>query len=93
MRFPYQEIDEIEPDSDQHIQVAMPGGHHHSINPPVKPMLPSWPLVEGVLQIVVGLVTAGLGERFFHILINFPMHGRIQRGRQGVQTPWKITSA
>ena len=64
MRFPYREIDEIETDSDQQIQVAM-GGTQHNINPPVKPMLPSWPLCDGIFQIVVGLLAAGLGEAVF----------------------------
>lgn len=60
MRFPYHEVDEIEPDSSQQIQVR-PGSNHYNINSPTMPLFQSTPLYLGIMQIVAGLVAAGLG--------------------------------
>lgn len=58
--FSYHEIDEIEPDSDYNIQMK-PGHNQSGSNLPVKPLLSPTPLGLGILQVLVGLITAALG--------------------------------
>ena len=67
--FPYQEVDEIEPELDQHVQIR-PGAYN--ISSPIKPILSSTPLYTGILQVLVGLITAGLGKCdmcFYHMML------------------------